>query len=418
MYYFEKYTLVASLLSTIVVVHACYHGELDSRALSAMAAAPPPTVQVRNYTRPPPKRIALRNVKVFDGSQILPPSTVVIDGDKIGLDDTRVDETVDGEGGVLLPGLFDAHLHPTTIGDLEALISYGVTTALSMSCWPIDVCNSLRGQVGLADFYTAGDSATSPNSSHARRPGFPQDQLIRSPADASWFVANRVGNGSDYIKVVAEPGGMTQAEHNALVAESHKFGMQVMTHVTGFNAYQMAIQSKSDIIQHLPADFPVNETMARTMLAQKQVSCPTLTVDKATVDTYHPAGWTYSTSVQSLRTLYAAGVPILAGTDSNDASNTTTASSGSVGIPIAFGAALHGELELLKEAGMPTVEILRAATSRPACYFGLHDRGIIAPGRRADLLLIRGDPIANISKTRNIMRVWTAGIEYEAVAKP
>jgi imidazolonepropionase-like amidohydrolase len=167
----------------------------------------------------------------------------------------------------LLPGLFDAHLHPTTIDDLEALVRYGVTTALSMSCWPIDVFNSLRGQVGLADFYTAGDSATSPNSSHARRPGFPQDQLIRSPADASWFVANRVENGSDYIKVVAEPGGMTQAEHNALVTESHKFGMQAMTHVTGFNAYQMAIQSKLDIIQHLPADFPVNETMARTMFA-------------------------------------------------------------------------------------------------------------------------------------------------------
>lgn len=152
-----------------------------------------------------------------------------------------------------------------------------------MSCWPIDVCNSLRGQVDLADFCTAGDSATSPNSTHARWPGFPQDQLIRSPADASWFVANRVGNGSDYIKVA----------------------VQVMTHVTGFNAYQMAIQSKSHIIQHLPADFPVNEAMARTMLAQKQVSCSTLTVDKATVDTYHPAGWSYSTSVQSLWTLDA-----------------------------------------------------------------------------------------------------------------
>jgi hypothetical protein len=164
MYYLEKYTLFASLLSTIIAVHACYHGELDNRALSAVAAAPPPTVHVRNYTRPPPKKVALRNVKVFDGTRILPLSTVVIDGDKIGLDDTRVDETVDGEGGVLLPGLFDAHLHLTTIDDLEALISYGVTTALSMGCWPVDVCNSLRGQVGLADFFTAGDSATHPTA--------------------------------------------------------------------------------------------------------------------------------------------------------------------------------------------------------------------------------------------------------------
>jgi len=210
---------------------------------------------------------------------------------------------------------------------------------------------------------------------------------------------------------------MTQAEYNALVAESHKFGMQVMTLVTGFNVYQMAIQSKSGIIQRLPVDFLVNETMASTMFAQKQVSCPTLTVDKAAVDlTILPVGVTRP-RFRASGPCTLQGFPILASTDSNDASNATTASQGFVGIPIAFGAALHGELELSKEAGMPAVETLRAATSRPAYYFGLHDCGVIAPGCRADLLPIRGDPIANISNRRNIMRVWTAGIEYEEVAK-
>ncbi len=66
---------------------------------------------------------------------------------------------------------------------------------------------------------------------------------------------------------------------------------------------------------------------------------------------------------------------------------------------------------------MPPVDILRAATSRPAKHFGLLDRGVIEPGRRADLVLIDGDPIANISNTRNIQRVWITGIEYTSVAK-
>ncbi len=94
---------------------------------------------------------------MFDGHRILPPSTVIIDGEKIGLEGVPVDEEVDAQGGVLLLGLFDSHFHPTTLGALEALSSYGVTTALSMSCWPLAQCNSLRDQVGLTDFYTAGD---------------------------------------------------------------------------------------------------------------------------------------------------------------------------------------------------------------------------------------------------------------------
>lgn len=76
-----------------------------------------------------------------------------------------------------------------------------------------------------------------------------------------------------------------------------------------------------------------------------------------------------------------------------------------------MGESLHQELELLVQAGMFTVEILRAATILPAQCFGLDDRGIVAVGKRADLLLLSEDPINDIKATRSIQRVWCCGSE-------
>ena len=80
-------------------------------------------------------------------------------------------------------------------------------------------------------------------------------------------------------------------------------------------------------------------------------------------------------------------------------------------IVLLLGESLHRELELLVVAGLSTIDALRAATSLPAKHFGLSDRGIIAPGHRADLVLIADDPIADISATRSIQRVWCGGME-------
>jgi imidazolonepropionase-like amidohydrolase len=55
--------------------------------------------------------------------------------------------------------------------------------------------------------------------------------------------------------------------------------------------------------------------------------------------------------------------------------------------------------------------LLRAGTELPARYFGLGDRGVVGPGRRADLVLLGGDPLQDIRATRSIRRVWCGGIE-------
>jgi hypothetical protein len=105
-------------------------------------------------------------------------------------------------------------------------------------------------------------------------------------------------------------------------------------------------------------------------------------------------------ALASVRMLRDAGVPVLAGTD---APNPGTA----------HGVSMHRELELLARAGLTPLEALRAATSVPAAMFGLDDRGRIAVGRRADLVLVAGNPLDDILATRAIEQVWKGGTRLD-----
>lgn len=105
-------------------------------------------------------------------------------------------------------------------------------------------------------------------------------------------------------------------------------------------------------------------------------------------------------SDQLVRALDAAGVPLLAGTDAL--------------VPgMAPGFGLHDELERLVAIGLTPESALRAATTAPARYLGLlSDRGTVETGKAADLLLLDGDPLANIANTRRIAAVIVGGRAY------
>lgn len=103
--------------------------------------------------------------------------------------------------------------------------------------------------------------------------------------------------------------------------------------------------------------------------------------------------------------LYRRGVPVLAGTDANTAPGSP--------MQVPHGISLHHELELLVEAGLTPVDAVRAATVAPARTFGLADRGRVAPGLRADLVLIDGDPTVDITSTRALRAVWCAGRRFD-----
>ena len=105
-------------------------------------------------------------------------------------------------------------------------------------------------------------------------------------------------------------------------------------------------------------------------------------------------------ALATVKQLDAAQVPILAGTDALNPG-------------VVHGASLHRELELLVEAGLTPERALSAATATPAARFGLTDRGRIAPGLRADLVLVEGDPTKDIRRTRAIAGVWKRGVAVD-----
>ncbi len=96
--------------------------------------------------------------------------------------------------------------------------------------------------------------------------------------------------------------------------------------------------------------------------------------------------------------MHQAGVPIGAGTDTP------------IGLA-APGYSLHSELEMLVRAGLSPIEALRSATLRPAEFFGLQgEMGTIEPGRLADLVLLAGNPLEDITQTRSVLAVVTKGM--------
>jgi imidazolonepropionase-like amidohydrolase len=118
----------------------------------------------------------------------------------------------------------------------------------------------------------------------------------------------------------------------------------------------------------------------------------TTDVSGGKLETYRKS---WRTMLRFLGKLYAAGVPLVAGTDS------------------IAGFMLHRELELYVQAGVPPGEAIRIATENGARYSGvLHESGTIERGKRADLILVDGDPTKNISDIRRISYVLKEGVGY------
>ncbi|KAK7980182.1 hypothetical protein PG989_012639 [Apiospora arundinis] len=384
---------------------------------------------------PPPTTTRISNVKVFDGNCFVGPQDIVMHQGYIikasspcipsATNATSPKNTVvDGTGQYLIPGLIDSHAHVNSIGGLENFTSYGVSTVFNMDCENYTLCNALKGpHRGLATFLTAGLSAVGPGSPHAvnmhRAPSGLYNETTQGPA--AWAAAV-FGNGSDYLKIVAEPRGPGQEAQNDLVAATHRMGRKAMTHASFLEPAAQAIASRTDGIQHLPSDGLLSADQLDTIRRQNQTITATIEINRLAAT--NPGILTflgvvgpnatargvaaYKMVQQNARLVVAAGIPVLAGTD---AIGDTFP-----GVSFPFGSTLHAELVNLVEAGMTPAQALRAATEDPARWYGLLDRGRIGPGMRADLVLLGSDPLANISNTLDIRRVWIGGVEYLDVA--
>lgn len=399
--------LLAALIS---LTRACIHREVNVQDIDI-------NLKRRSEHIQSTTKIGIRNVRIFIGHHFR-PSVLAIAGDKITFNLENVDTWVDGNKGFLLPGLIDSHCHPASTADLQRLSSYGVTTALNMACANYALCGSLKDQPGLTSFFTADHGISSPNTAHATIFQTPPEFLIENASQAPTFVDHAFGNHSDWLKIAAEPNGPDQETQNRLVALTHERGRQSMTHATLIPSYLQAIASKTDGIQHTPGDALLTQDMIDDIKTNNKWVTPTTVLVQAflrypaalAVSTYTNKSWPIV--IQNVQKMHDAGVPLLAGTDAIPSSGPL-----STVVQHPLGNTLHEELEVfVNQVGFNPVEALRAATLLPAIMHRLHDRGEIAEGKRADLLLLKSNPLRNISATRDIARVWNGGIEYVSLA--
>ena len=393
--------------------------------------------------RPRPRRTVIDNVTVFDGDNLEDSPRRIILEDGLISNSTLVaesDDIVDGTGCTLLPGLIDAHVHLQRSKDIYDLAAYGITTAIDMACWPKSRLDSFRGMAKnetLPEIQSPGLLATASGSIHSKVMPLPRQAMLNDPAQADAFVEERVGEGADFIKMIADIPGPSSETLKALVSAAHRHGKLVVAHAVTVKPWLMAVESGTDLLTHCPLDDILDDRTLSDMAARKQAVIPTLIMMEGMSKTPGLQAllgllWSpkilfgiisvqlqrrrllpsakpraYDNARRNVAEMIAAGIPILAGTDANSEPSSPN--------PVHHGSSLHREMELLVEAGLSTVDTLRAATSLPAQYFGFNDRGFIKPGKRADLILIYGNPLDDIRAVGALKRVWNGGSAVQSI---
>ena len=348
-------------------------------------------------------------VRVFDGDRLLDgvwdvetDGTVIRSVGRPGRAVAADATLVDGTGGTLLPGLIDAHVHVRGVEDLKALERWGVTTALDMGSWA-SILDALR-RSGSSDVRGTGAAAMGPGNPLSHQPGRPADSIVASADAGAAFVAARVAEGVDYIKVIVDPpgrGGLDADSVATIVRAAHGAGKLVVAHASNTHAVRLAQDAGVDVLTHAPLDADLDAGGVAEVLRAGRTVVPTLVMMEGVAANVPVPGLDYGHARETVAALHAAGVPIVLGTDANQAP----------GVPanVPYGEGVHRELELLVEAGLTPTEALHAATGAAADRFGLPDRGRIAVGLRADLLLVDGDPTAVITASRAIRQVRLSG---------
>lgn len=369
---------------------------------------------------------AITNVRIFDGDSVSDRRTVFVRDGLIAGDaptgQTNPAESVlqgavvegpvfDGAGATLLPGLIDTHVHLDAFGNLAQFAGWGVTTALDMGTNPRSLVDSMRNIAGSTDLRSALSPASGPGGLQTTMNTFAPSTVVTGPDDAERFIADRVEEGCDFVKIIIEdpaekgPAALSAETLRALVNAAHAAGFQTIAHASSDAAVQLGLDAGTDILTHVPLRSRVTPAQIAQMVAQSTAIIPTLSMmagiaAKFGMPTEGP-GPGIHTAQASVADIFAAGLTVAAGTDANNAPF----------VPFSppLGESIHGELELLVGAGLSPLDALRSATSVAADLFHLRDRGRIAPGLRADLVLVDGDPTTDISATSRLRHVWIGG---------
>jgi imidazolonepropionase-like amidohydrolase len=377
-----------------------------------------------------------------------PPNTIVIDL----------------TGKTVLPGLISDHSHvglvkgtsasgnnvtrANILRQLRLYTAYGVTTvtSLGLNLKPFyDIQPQAHsGATRTADLFGADRGFGVPNAAPPAGMGILDTQVYRpsTPEEARAQVRETAQRHPDLVKIwVDDMGGrfpvkMGPEMYKAIIDEAHINGMRVAAHVYYLDDAKQLVNNGVDILAHGVRDKAVDTDFINSIKARGTWYIPTLGLDETSyiyaehpdwlqqpflrhalrpalatqfndpawrakvlgdTKTVNAAKQSLATNMKNVKTLFDAGVNVGFGTDSGATP---------MRIP---GFAEHRELKLLTEAGLTPLQAIQTATKNAAALLHLEDRGVIAPGKLADLLVVDGDPSKDIAAVDNIESVWRRG---------
>jgi imidazolonepropionase-like amidohydrolase len=383
------------------------------------------------------------NVTLFDGRSVKRRQGVLFgtEGIEWGGAHARAPKSfaaareVDGAGKTLLPGLIDVHVHLqfdggadfeqeskelTTPGHaaIKAVVNAkrnldaGVTTVRDlggMGGASIDVARAVAAGLVPGPRILAAGRALTVTGGHGHNIAVAREVDGVDAVRAA--VREEIRGGATAIKLIATGGvltpgipaafsAFTREELEAGVREAHERDLPVAAHAIGANGIRAAVFAGVDSIEHCNQLTPAT---AREMVARGTYRSPTICAVRGILDhadrvpdyAVEKAREIEADSKRSHRTAIRAGVRPVCGTDA--------------GTPFNPHGSAPQEIVYMVEWGMAPIEALRAATANGAELLRLPDVGTIEVGKRADLVLVDGDPVEDPHVLLGRRRVWQAG---------
>ena len=421
----------------------------------------------KSLAKHPAAGIAFTGAGLFDAEAriVRPGMTLLVVGDRIaavGQDGTVAipagAEVVDARGKTLIPGLWDMHQH---FGDLDGIldVAAGVTTGR-------DLANDTDTMLARKKSWDSGETI----GPRVLLAGFidgpgpyagPSKVLVSTPEEAIKAVDKYAELGYVQVKMYSS---LDPKLVSVIAKRAHEHGMRVSGHIPATMIAEQAIADGYDEIQHVnmlfldlwpevketrtPARFtevaeraadvdfasPAVQKLIDLMRRRDIVSDPTLaTFEDLYLSRAGSVGPTWSAIAERLpptvrRGFLAGGLPVPEGKDERYRASWRKCVElvgvlHRAGVRIVAGTdafagfALHRELELYVDAGIPAPEVLRIATLGAAEVMGKDgELGSLQPGKLADLAVVPGDPTRDIGALRRIETVVKGGTVYDAAA--